>query len=80
MKKARAIMLTAESDALRERDSMPEIYRQYLKLDTIDRAKVEAYITGLLSADKYQSPPPVQKCLIRRSGKVLYVDFRRAKK
>ena len=57
MKKARAIMLTAESDALRERDSMPEIYRQYLKLDTIDRAKVEAYITGLLSADKYQSCP-----------------------
>nr|DAF74443.1 MAG TPA: helix-turn-helix XRE-family like protein [Caudoviricetes sp.] len=32
---------------------LPEIYRQYLNLDEIDRAKTEAYITGLLSSDKY---------------------------
>ena len=56
MKKARQIMLTAEADALRERDAMPEVYRLYMKLDEIDRAKVEAYITGLLSADKYRTP------------------------
>ena len=55
MKKARQMMLAVDADALRERDAMPEVYRQYLKLDEIDRAKVEAYITGLLSSDKYQT-------------------------
>lgn len=49
------MMLAVDTDALRERDAMPEVYRQYLKLDEIDRAKVEAYITGLLSSDKYQT-------------------------
>ena len=55
MKKARQMMLAVDADALRERDATPEVYRQYLKLDEIDRAKVEAYITGLLSSDKYQT-------------------------
>lgn len=55
MKKAKEIMLAAESDAMKERDTMPTVYREYLKLDEIDRAKVEAYITGLLSAEKYHS-------------------------
>lgn len=55
MKKAREIMLSAESDAMRERDNTPIVYREYLKLDEIDRAKVEAYITGLLSAEKYHT-------------------------
>lgn len=55
MKKAKKIMLAAEEDARRERNDTPAIYRQYLKLDEIDRAKVEAYITGLLSAEKYHA-------------------------
>lgn len=55
MKKARKIMLAAEEDAKRERNVTHAIYRQYLKLDEIDRAKVEAYITGLLSAEKYHT-------------------------
>lgn len=53
LKKARQMMLTVDADALHERDAMPDVYRQYLKLDEIDRAKVEAYISGLLSSDKY---------------------------
>lgn len=54
MKKARQMMLTVDADALRERDAMPEVYQQYLRLDKIDRAKAEAYITGLLASDKYK--------------------------
>lgn len=42
-------------DVAKERRAMPEIYRLYLLLDEIDQAKAEAYVSGLLAADKYQS-------------------------
>lgn len=43
-----------EEDALSERNRIPEFYKQYLLLDEIDRAKAEAFVSGLLASDKYQ--------------------------
>lgn len=46
------------SDVSSEDDSrkvIPKAIRMYYELDGIDQAKVEAYLEGLLSADKYRS-------------------------
>lgn len=54
VKKAAAAQRAIAEDAMRERQSMPDFYKQYLLLDEIDRAKAEAFVSGLLAADKYQ--------------------------
>ena len=46
---------TVQADAQREMSAAPKIMSLYQQLDGIDRAKVEAYMMGLLAADKYQS-------------------------
>lgn len=58
IKKLSAI-LNSSGDELLEtgytsNDSSSEISKQYMRLDAIDRAKAEAYIAGLLAAEKYQ--------------------------
>ena len=53
-KKAAAAQRAIAEDAMRERQSMPEFYKQYLLLDEIDKAKADAFVSGLLAADKYQ--------------------------
>lgn len=56
VKKAVAFQSAVDADVAAERkDRVPEVFTKYDMLDSIDRAKVEAYIDGLLSADKYRT-------------------------
>lgn len=57
VRKAIEFQKAVAEDAAREyadrRDTTPSIIKLYEKLDEIDKAKAEAYITGLLAAEKY---------------------------
>ena len=56
VKKAVAFQNAVDADVAAERKGKsPEVFAKYDMLDSIDRAKVEAYIDGLLSADKYRA-------------------------
>ena len=56
VKKAVAFQNAVDADVAAERKGrVPEVFTKYDMLDSIDRAKVEAYIDGLLSADKYRT-------------------------
>lgn len=60
---ARAIMRAVDLDAMREgagRAKSSAILRKYDRLDAVDQAKVEAYMDGLLSAEKYQNRAEVK--------------------
>lgn len=52
VKKAVAFQNAVDADVANERKGLAQ---KYNKLDSVDRAKVEAYIDGLLSADKYHN-------------------------
>ena len=45
---------TTATPAAKDDDAVNEIRPDYMKLDPLDRARVQAYITGLLVADKYR--------------------------
>lgn len=48
---------TAAKDCAGERSGMvPDFTSKYRMLDDVDRAKADAYLDGLLSADKYHTP------------------------
>lgn len=57
VRKAIEFQKAVAEDAAREyadrRNTTPSIIKLYEKLDEIDKAKAEAYITGLLAAEKY---------------------------
>lgn len=56
VKRAVAFQEAVDADVAAERrGNIPEVFAKYNMLDGIDRAKVEAYIDGLLSADKYRT-------------------------
>lgn len=56
IKKAVAFQNAVDADVANERrENTSEIFNKFGILDSIDKAKVEAYIDGLLSADKYHS-------------------------
>lgn len=58
VKKAVAFQDAVDADVAAERrGNIPEAFAKYNMLDSFDRAKVEAYIDGLLSADKYHTAP-----------------------
>ena len=61
VKKAVAFTRAVDEDAARERAATPKILQLYRQLDEIDRAKAEAYITGLLAADKYSRAQTANK-------------------
>lgn len=61
VKKAVAFTRAVDEDAARERAVTPKIVQLYQQLDEIDRAKAEAYITGLLAADKYNGVQPARQ-------------------
>lgn len=54
VKKAVAFQRAVAEDAARER-KQPEFIKLYSRLDDVDKAKAEAFMNGLLAADKYQS-------------------------
>ena len=54
VKKAVAFQRAVAEDAARER-KQPEFMKLYSRLDDVDKAKAEAFMNGLLAADKYQS-------------------------
>ena len=53
VKKALDFQRAVEADAKRERESQPKILDAWNRLDDVDRARVEAYIDGILTAPKY---------------------------
>lgn len=54
VKKAVAFQNAVDADVANEcKENTSELFNKYGMLDSIDKAKVEAYIDGLLSADKY---------------------------
>ena len=58
VKKAVTFQNAVDADVENERRAgIQELLAKYNALDGIDRAKVEAYIDGLLSADKYHTEP-----------------------
>lgn len=54
VKKAVAFQRAVAEDAARE-SRQPEIIKLYSRLDDVDKAKAEAFVNGLLAADKYQT-------------------------
>lgn len=55
VEKAVAFQKAVAEDAKKEREQQPRIVSLYNKLDTADRIRVEAYIEGMLTGDKYSS-------------------------
>ena len=53
VKKAVEFQKAVEDDVQAEKMQASLIWRQYMLLDQLDRAKLDAYLAGLLSADKY---------------------------
>lgn len=51
-KKAAAFQKAAAAEALK--DKLPRILELYERLDELDKVRVEAYIEGMLTGDKYQ--------------------------
>lgn len=51
----RAVQNDAQMETAKVSGQVPKILTLYQQLDDMDKARVEAYITGLLAADKYQS-------------------------
>ncbi len=45
-----------------------ELWRKISRLDEIDRAKADAFVSGLLAAEKYQEPTQKLKIAARGSG------------
>ena len=58
VKKAVAFQKAVADDVAREKTGIvPDLVSKYRMLDVVDQAKAEAYIDGLLSADKYHTTP-----------------------
>jgi len=56
VRRAAAFQKAVDEDVARERRStIPDYVSKYRMLDEVDQAKAEAYIDGLLSADKYRA-------------------------
>lgn len=55
VEKAVAFQKAAAADAKAERERRPRILDLYERLDATDRIRVEAYIEGMLTGDKYAS-------------------------
>lgn len=60
VKKAVAVQRATAEDVKREQD-MPPIFRKYATLDETDKAKVGAYIDGLLTHEKYNVVSTVER-------------------
>lgn len=59
VQKAVAFQQAVAEDAKRERQgsaTQPRILALYNQLDAIDQVRVEAYVEGMLSTDKYRTP------------------------
>lgn len=51
----------ARESRTRPGTSTPRIVALYNQLDPIDQVRVEAYVEGILSTDKYRATPPAKK-------------------
>lgn len=63
VKKAAAFQRAVAQDVSQEggQATQPRILALYYQLDAIDQVRVEAYIEGVLSTDKYRTAQPSQK-------------------
>jgi transcriptional regulator with XRE-family HTH domain len=53
VKKALDFQRAVEADVAKERRNRPRILDLWERLDDVDKARVEAYLDGILTADKY---------------------------